>query len=130
MLEAVIATLDMVRKIEILKERSNYIPQQDWRKPLLKHLERLERISKWRNFACHTVLIPDDKLRAVFVPTAAAKLLKSIRPSESQIVEKTPIAALDPILRLGESALYEGQMLIQNFRLVTEELARRRKGCS
>ncbi|MGH6842666.1 MAG: helix-turn-helix transcriptional regulator, partial [Methylocella sp.] len=79
MLEAVVATLDTVRKIEMVKERSKYIAQSKWQKPVLAYVDKLERMSKWRNIACHAPLIPDEKHGAVFAPTAAAKLLKSLQ---------------------------------------------------
>src|ERR1700747_2213882 len=46
MLESGVATLDMARKIEILKERSKHIAKVNWRKPVLDYLDKLERISK------------------------------------------------------------------------------------
>jgi transcriptional regulator with XRE-family HTH domain len=115
MLEAVIATLDTVRKIEMLKARSKHIAESSWRKPVLVYLEKLERISKLRNIAVHTALIPDDKYGAVFAPAAAAKLLKTLRLGEEPTAERMPIGDLKSIISLAESALGDGQILIENF---------------
>jgi hypothetical protein len=118
MLEAVIATLDMVRKIEMLKARSKHIAQPTWRKPLLSYLDKLERISRWRNVACHTVLIPDSTHGAVFAPAAAAKLLKSLQVGDELTISRIPIADLKSAITLSESALGDGENLIENFQKV------------
>lgn len=125
MLESVIASLDVNRKIEMLKARSKHIRQPQWRNAIVLHLEKLERISKWRNIAAHTALIPDDEHGAVFAPAAAAKLLKSLQIEDEPAAQKIPIADLKPIIKLAESALYEGQNIIENFVRVNSERVRR-----
>jgi transcriptional regulator with XRE-family HTH domain len=125
MLESVIATLEMNRKIEMLKARSKHIQRPNWRTAVLSHLEKLERIWKWRNIAAHTALIPDDKDGAVFAPAAAAKLLKSFQVDEEPVANRTPISDLKPIIKLAESALYDGQKILLNFVKVNEERVRR-----
>lgn len=125
MLESVIASLDVNRKIEMLKARSKHIRQPQWRNAIVLHLEKLERISKWRNIAAHTALIPDDEHGAVFAPAAAAKLLKSLQIEDEPAAQRIPIADLKPIIKLAESALYEGQNIIENFVRVNSERVRR-----
>lgn len=125
MIEPVIATLDMVRKIEMLKERSKHIAQTDWKKALLSYLDKLERISKWRNIAAHTTLIPDEKHGAVFIPTQAAKLLKNLQIGEQQPAKRIPISDFKPQIKLGEEALGEGQVLVENFQKVNVERVKR-----
>jgi transcriptional regulator with XRE-family HTH domain len=125
MLESVIATLDVNRKIEMLKARSRHIRQPQWRNAIVLHLEKLERISKWRNIAAHTALIPDDEHGAVFAPAAAAKLLKSLQIEDEPTAQRIPISDLKPIIKLAESALYEGQNIIENFVQVNAERVRR-----
>ena len=125
MLESVVATLDMVRKAEMLKERAKHISQPNWKRPLLSYLEKLERVSKWRNIACHTPLIPDDNHGAVFAPTAAARLLKNLQLDEHPTAKRTPISDLAPAIKLGESALFDGVVLIQNFQKANVERAGR-----
>lgn len=125
MLEFVIASLDVNRKIEMLKARSKHIRQPQWRNAIVLHLEKLERISKWRNIAAHTALIPDDEHGAVFAPAAAAKLLKSLQIEDEPAAQRIPIADLKPIIKLAESALYEGQNIIENFVRVNSERVRR-----
>ena len=125
MLEAVIATLDIVRKIEMLKERSKFIAQSKWQKPVLSYVEKLERVSKCRNIACHTPLIPDEKHGAVLVPTAAAKLLKTLQLGKEPVANRVPYVELQSAITLGESALADGLNLIHNFQRVNVERKRR-----
>jgi transcriptional regulator with XRE-family HTH domain len=125
MLESVIATLELNRKIEMLKARARHIRQPAWRKAVLTHLDKLERISRWRNIAAHTALIPDDEQGAVFAPAAAAKLLRSFQVDEEPLASRVPISDLRPIIKLAESALYEGQNIVQNFLKANAERARR-----
>jgi transcriptional regulator with XRE-family HTH domain len=125
MLEAVVATLDMNRKIEMLKARAKHISNPTWHKALQGHLEKLEQISSWRNIACHTALIPDEQHGAVFAPAAAAKLLKNLQLGESPASRKIPIGDFSPKIRLGESALFDGQQLIHNFERANAERTKR-----
>jgi transcriptional regulator with XRE-family HTH domain len=125
MLESVIATLDMARKIEMLKARSGHISERNWRKPLLTYLDKLERISKWRNIACHNPLIPNDKDGAVFAPTAAAKVLKTLKIGEQPTAGRIPIADFIPEIKRGESALFDGQVIIQNLQRMNAERRKR-----
>lgn len=125
MLEAVVATLDMMRKIEMLKERSKHIAQSRWQKPVLSYVDKLERVSRWRNIACHTPLIPDERHGAAFVPTAAAKLLKSLQLGKDPVAKRVPIADLKAAITLAESALADGLKLIENFQRVNAERNRR-----
>jgi transcriptional regulator with XRE-family HTH domain len=125
LLEAVVATLDMNRKVEMLKARAKHISNPAWQKALQTHLDKLEQISSWRNIACHTVLIPDEEHGAVFAPAAAAQLLKNLQLGENSTSKKIPITEFVPRIQFGESALFEGQVLIQNFeRMNTERLKR------
>jgi hypothetical protein len=124
MLEAVVATLDTARKIEMLKARSKHIAQPTRRKPVLAYLDKLERVSKWRNIACHTPLIPDNKHGAIFAPAAAARLLKHLDPAEPT-ANRIPIADVKSAITLGESALGEGENLINNFKKMNDARVKR-----
>jgi transcriptional regulator with XRE-family HTH domain len=125
MLESVVATLDMNRKIEMLKARSKHIRQLNCRNATMKHLEKLEQISRWRNIAAHTALIHDKEHGAVFAPAAAAKLLRSFQIEDEAIAKRIPVSDLKPIIKLAESALYDGEVIIQNFRNANAERSRR-----
>jgi transcriptional regulator with XRE-family HTH domain len=122
MLEAVIATLDTSRKIEMVKARSKHIAQPTWRKPVTAYVDMLERISKWRNIACHTPLIPDAKHGAVFAPTAAAKLLKNL-DLQDHTSRRIPYAELKAAIELGGTALGTGENLVDNFKKMNEARA-------
>jgi len=125
MLESVVATLDMNRKVEMLKARSKYISNKTWQKALETYLDKLEKVLSWRNIACHTALIPDEKHGAVFAVAAAAKLLKSLQLGEHPTAKRIPISDLSPNIRLGESALFDGQELLHNFQILNAERAKR-----
>jgi transcriptional regulator with XRE-family HTH domain len=115
LLESVVATLDMAQKIEMLKARARHISNPRWHNALQTHLDKLEQVSSWRNIACRTALITDKEHGAVFVPAAAAKLLQHLHLGENPTSEKIPIAELTSKIKLGESAMSEGQLLIYNF---------------
>ena len=121
MLESVVASFDMTRKIEMLKARSRHLAADAWKKPLLEYLDKLERISRWRNIACHTPLIPDEKDGAVFAPAAATKLLKSITIGEVPTSNRIPISTLTQEIQRGEKALYDGQEIVRNFKRLNRE---------
>jgi len=125
MLESVVATLDMNRKVEMLKARSKHISNKRWQQALQVYLDKLEQVSSWRNIACHTALIPDEKHGAVFAPAAAAKLLKNLQLGESPTAKRIPIGDLPPKIRLGEKALFDGQELLQNFERLNAERTKR-----
>jgi hypothetical protein len=125
MLEAVVATLVTANKIEMLKERSKHIAQPNWRKSVTSYLEKLERVFSWRDIACHTALIPDSKHGAVFAPVAAATLLKSIQIAEQRTATRIPVAELKSVITLGESALGDGQNLVENFKKFNAERVKR-----
>jgi transcriptional regulator with XRE-family HTH domain len=125
MLEAVVATLDTVRKIEMLKERSKFIAQSRWQKAVIAYVDKIERVWKWRNVACHTPLIPDEQHGAAFVPTAAAKLLKSLQLGKEPVAKRVPYGDLKSTITLGESALADGFALIENFQKLNAERKKR-----
>jgi transcriptional regulator with XRE-family HTH domain len=114
MLESVLATLDIARKIEMLKARSKHIAKPEWSKPLLAYLDKLEKVSRWRNIACHTALIPDGTHGAVFAPAAAAKLLKSLQIG-TVTSQRIPISDVEAAIKVAERALGEGQNIIVSF---------------
>jgi transcriptional regulator with XRE-family HTH domain len=125
LLESVVATLDLNRKVEMLKARSKYISNKIWQKALDAYLDKLEKVSSWRNIACYTVLIPDEKDGAVFAAAAAAKLLKRLQLGGHPNAKRIPISDLPPKIKLGESALFDGQELLHNFQRLNAERAKR-----
>ena len=116
LLKSVVATLGMDRKIEMLRARARHISDPRWHKALQTHLDKLQQVSRSRDTACQTALIPDNEHGAVFAPAAAARLLLHLQLGEKPTAEKIPIADLTPQIKLGEAALFEGQTLILNFK--------------
>jgi hypothetical protein len=126
MLEAVVATLDARQKIEILKNRANHVKQKDWEKALTTHADRLERVSRLRNAACHTPMIRNEaKGHFEFAPAAASKLMKSItiKDKNDYAVERLTLERMREIIHLGEKALGGGEDILTNFAKVRAVLA-------
>jgi hypothetical protein len=127
MLEPVVASLDMNRKIEILKRRAKHIDQLNWRKATSDYLELLEVIAGVRNTACHTPLVR-NKDGFEFAPAAAGKLLKSIKLDKIKGTAKADRLNLTEIkkaIHWAEKALGSGENLIVNFKRLNAEFARR-----
>jgi transcriptional regulator with XRE-family HTH domain len=124
MLESVVATLDVARKVEMLKARAKFVSQQNWRKPIVTYLDKIETVWKCRNIAAHTPLIPDDKHGAVFAVAPASKLLKNLK-LEHPTAERIPIGRAGEAIKIGEQALGQGEEIIQNFKRLNEEREKR-----
>lgn len=115
MVEAVIATLDPRQKIEILKARADHMQQADWKKGLKTHADRLERVARVRNMACHVPLVANEAKGILeFAPAAAVKLMKSmtIVSREDYSVERQPVGRVKEAIELGQKAFGGGQYLI------------------
>jgi hypothetical protein len=131
MLEAVVATLDPRQKVEMLKSRSGHIRQSDWKKAFKTHADRMERIAKIRNAACHTPMIQSKKGDGFeFAPAAASKLLKSmtVRSKDDYDVERLTLDRLHEAVALGEKALGGGEDILTNFAKVRAAMAIKRAG--
>ncbi|MBB4258065.1 hypothetical protein [Bradyrhizobium sp. CIR3A] len=117
MLESVVATLDPRQKIEMLKGRAAHIRQPDWKKALTTHADRLERIAKVRNAACHTPLISRPGGGFEFAATAASKLFKSlkVRSREDYTIDRLNLNRLREAIDLAEKALGSGEIIRTNF---------------
>jgi hypothetical protein len=124
MLETVVATLDPRQKVEMLKERAKHIRQLEWRKATQTHADRLERVAKARNAACHTVLISKGE-GFEFAPAAASKLLKSIKPQTAFTFDRLTLRTVTDAINLAEKALGGGENLITNFQKLNARLQER-----
>ena len=125
MLEAVVATLDPRQKVEMLKSRAGHVRQPDWRKAIKTHADRIERVAKFRNAACHTPLVPSKKGDGFeFAPAAASKLLKSmtVRSKDDYDVDRFTLQQLDEAIALAEKALGGGEDILTNFAKVRAAL--------
>jgi hypothetical protein len=118
MLEAVVATLDPRQKIEILKARAEHVRQPDWKKALKTHADRLERVAKVRNTACHVPLIPNKATGELeFAAAAASKLLKGmkIKASDDYTVDRPSLQRVKEVIEIGGKALAGGEDILMNF---------------
>jgi hypothetical protein len=126
MLESVVATLDTRQKLELLKNRGKLIRQADWKKAVLTHADRLDRVSRIRNAVCHTPLIPRGS-GFEFAPAAAYKILKSVTIMEKDyVLDRLTLEHVREVIPLAEKALGGGELLIENFVKVRQALAERR----
>jgi hypothetical protein len=127
MLEPVVATLESSRKLEILKGRVKHIRQANWRKPLERYVDLVEKVNRSRNIACHSQMLRDgDKF--VFSSSQAAKLFKGLRLEGVPTVERVPLDSIVSAIGIAEQALGAGVNLIENFERVQSELERRKAG--
>jgi hypothetical protein len=133
MLEAVVATLDARQKVEMLKNRAAHVKQQDWRKAIKTHADRIERVAKIRNAACHTPMIPSKKREGFeFAPAAASKLLKSmtVRSKDDYDIERLTLENVYEAIALAEKALGGGENLLENFAKVSAAMAAQKTGAT
>lgn len=124
LIEPVVATLDTVRKIEILKERADFISNEEWRKHVTAFISKVESVFRQRNIACHAPAIYKDG-HWTFAPVQAAKVLKHL-DLEKPEAKYFPIDDLRAAIVTGEKALGEGVGLVDNFKRANAELDKKR----
>jgi hypothetical protein len=123
MIMPVVLTLDAARKVEILKRRAGLITSDDWKKGLIRHVEKVERVFKQRNIACHMPpMLQDGKW--TLRPLAAAKLFRSI-DLDKKTLEGFKVGDLAEAIALGEVALGEGAKVLENCQRANAELEKR-----
>ncbi len=129
MLESVVATLDARQKIEILKARGKQIRELGWKKAVLTHADRLERVARIRNAVCHTPLIPVQGKRGFeFAPAAASKILKSVTIiDKNYTIDRLTLERAREVIPLAEKALGGGEELRTNLAKVRQALVDRAK---
>jgi hypothetical protein len=129
MLESVVATLDTRQKIEILKTRAAHVRAKDWKKALQTHADRLERVARLRNAACHTPMIAKaDSFE--FSPVAASKLLKSmtVRSRDDYTVDRLTLERVREIIPVGEKALGGGASILEHFAKIRAAMKQTKTG--
>jgi hypothetical protein len=118
MLEAVVATLDARQKVEMLKSRAAHIRQPNWKKAVKTHADRIERVAKIRNAACHSPMVPNKERDGFeFAPGAASKLLKSmtVRSKDDYNIDRLTLGRLHEAIVIAEKALGGGEDILTNF---------------
>jgi hypothetical protein len=130
MLESVVATLDARQKIEMLKSRAGHVEKADVKKALKTHADRLERVSRMRNAACHTPLVPKGDGGLEFAPAAASKLLKSmtVRSRDDYTVERLTLERVLEVIPLAEKALGGGEDILSYYAKVRAAISRKEAG--
>ncbi len=109
MTEPVVATLDPVRKLEILKEYSKHLKNKNWSKGLKSHVELVEKVYRARNIAAHQPIAPGNDGKLCFRGAAAAKILRNLKG------EKLPVSELQKAITVAEKALWSGENLPGEF---------------
>ena len=126
MIEPVVATLDPGEKIEILKKRARFIRPDAWKKRVTSFVTKAKSVFRQRNIACHTPPVLEDGTWTL-TPVKAAKLLKYLTPERPR-AKRFSFNDLKTAISTGEKALAEGVGLVENFKLVNAELAKKRAG--
>lgn len=124
MLDAVIATLDTSRKVEILKGRADHMPATEWKRRVTKFCDKVENVLRQRNIACHTPGSLNDDVWT-FTPISAAKMLKKL-DLKAKTIRPTTLDDFRVAIATGEAALSEGTDLIERFEHVNAEMKKRR----
>lgn len=124
LIEPVVATLDTPRKLEMLKERIEFIENPDWRKPVAAFVSKVESVFKQRNIACHTPAVLQGG-KWTFSPVQAAKVLKFL-DLEKPGAKHFPIADMKVAISTAEKALGEGVNIVDNF-IRANEMAERKR---
>lgn len=125
MILPVIFTLDAARKAEILKRRAELITADDWRKNLIRHVEKVERIFRYRNLACHTPPRLENG-KWILKPAAAAKMLKEI-DLDTKTLDGFKIEDLREAITLAEETYANGLKIVENFQRTAAEFEKRRQ---
>ncbi|MDE2167168.1 MAG: hypothetical protein KGJ66_12635 [Alphaproteobacteria bacterium] len=123
MIEPVVATLEPVRKIEILKERASFIRNDVWRKRLTAFVAKAESVFRHRNIACHMPAIFENG-KWTLTPVSAAKVLKHLNIADPK-AKRISFNDLKAAISTGEKALSEGLGVVENFKRANAELAKK-----
>jgi hypothetical protein len=119
LLEPVVTTLDVVRKVEILKGRAAHMPRGTWQNDVTKFCDKIESVFKQRNIACHT---PPAFKAGVWTlkPVAAAKMFRNLDLPAKE-VRPFRLNDLKVAISTGEAVFAAGLTLIENFKRVNAE---------
>jgi hypothetical protein len=124
LLGSILASIEMTRKIEIIKARMIHISAPSWRSALKKHIDLLEKVVRARNNAAHGVMGYDSG-KPILVSPSAAKIFKSLDMTKREL-RKIEFEQLELAIKTGEAAITSGQNLIENFSRVELERQKRR----
>jgi hypothetical protein len=119
LLEPVVATLDPVRKVEILKARAAHMPKGDWQDGVKRFCHKVESVFKQRNIACHTPPAFKDGVWTLH-PSTAAKMFKGLDLPGGKM-HPFPLNDLRTAISTGEAAFAAGLTLIENFERANSE---------
>ncbi|RUY98219.1 hypothetical protein EN974_15950 [Mesorhizobium sp. M7A.F.Ca.CA.001.12.2.1] len=123
---AVVAALDPARKVEILKAFVTPISNDEWKKPVLRYADGVEKVNRARNLAAHSMVI-DSGGEHVLATNSVAKLLKAT-DRKSRAIKRVPLNTLSNASDLALKVYKEGESVIANFGRV--ELERNRRGAA
>jgi hypothetical protein len=124
MIEPVVGTLDSVRKIEILKQRAPFIRNEEWKKRVTAFVSKAESVFRHRNIACHMPAVLENG-KWTLTPVSAARVLKHL-DLEQPKAKHFSFDDLKAAISTGEKALAEGIGLVENFKRLNAELAKKR----
>lgn len=120
LLEPVVASLDIQRKIEMLKKRADLFQNEKWKNKLKNLCEKAEYVQNRRNVACHSVpFLKDGTWYLVHV--TAAKILKKIK-SNGENPQMLMINDLKYAIETGREVFSLIQDALQNLTVLNEKM--------
>ena len=109
----IIATLDLRRKLEILRAHAAHLRSEELRKDVTRFCDKVDGVLRQRDIACHTPA-PLENGEWKFKPVATAKMLKRLDPKKGSL-RHTRVEDFKSAIRRGEEALWLGRKLIESF---------------
>ena len=98
-----VATLDLSRKAEILKSRARTMRAGiPWREAVIKLAEGVEKVNKYRNIACHSMLSVKPDRAPVLWSIQAAKVMKNLTIGTSVSLDQISAASRKAEALLGD----------------------------
>lgn len=123
MLEPVVATLDVTRKVEILRAFAKHIRAPTWREALKRHASLVKEVNDVRNIAAHSVLSLNAGKAVLFSP-AASKLLKTIN-LRTKTADHVELGRLEAAIRKAKEAYENGANVLLNLEHAAAERRKR-----
>jgi hypothetical protein len=107
-----------------LKERAPFIRNAEWKRRVTAFVSRAESVFRHRNIACHMPAVFENG-KWTLTPVSAARLLKHL-DLEQPRAKRFSFDDLKSAIATGEKALAEGVGLVENFKPLNAELAKKR----
>jgi hypothetical protein len=111
-IEALCASIDLPRKVEILRALAKKMNKPDWRDAIKRHADAVEKINRVRNIAAHSVLV-FERGEAVLHSSALAKLLNRVN-LPAKTYERVTVKSLVQACKDAQDCLANGDTVLLN----------------